>query len=147
MQAPILLATFLAGPLVAAAGLWYWTRDRRYAVATALAGATSWFGAKLVKHIVARDRPLTYLPDIGVREGDGSGLGFISGHSAVAATTAVMVAAVLPRRYRAIPAGLAGLVGLARIVFGVHLPADVIGGWSFGTIIGLAALAALDRTS
>ncbi|MGA9279587.1 phosphatase PAP2 family protein [Ilumatobacter sp.] len=50
----------------------------------------------------------------------------------------------LPRRWRWVAAHLAGCVGTARIVHGVHLPADTIGGWSFGALIGLAALEITD---
>ena len=98
-----------------------------------------------MKKIVERDRPLSYISGIDVREGDGTGLGYISGHSGVAASTAVMVMVVLPRRWRWLPALLAGLVGVARIIHGVHLPADVVGGWAFGTLIALGSLWVLER--
>jgi membrane-associated phospholipid phosphatase len=38
----------------------------------------------------------------------------------------------------------AALVGIARIVFGLHLPADVVGGWSFGVLLALGALWIVD---
>jgi membrane-associated phospholipid phosphatase len=142
---PFMQLGTLGGPLVVAAGIGLITRDRWLAGATAIAGVVTWFGAKGVKKIVERDRPKSYLPAINVREGDGLGLGFISGHSAVAATTAVMVMVVLPKLWRWVPAVSAALVGLARIVHGVHLPADVVGGWAFGTLVALGALWVLDR--
>ncbi len=142
---PIMQFGTLGGPVVVAAGIAVFARDRWLGAATAIAGVITWFGAKGVKQIVERDRPGSYLPEINVREGDGAGLGFISGHAAVAATTAVMVMVVLPRRWRWVPALLAGLVGLARIVHGVHLPADVVGGWAFGTLIALGSLWVLNR--
>ncbi len=55
-----------------------------------------------------------------------------------------MAMAALPRRWRPLPAIVALLVGVARIVHGVHLPADVVGGWSFGVLIGLGALGVVD---
>jgi membrane-associated phospholipid phosphatase len=55
-----------------------------------------------------------------------------------------MAMAALPRRWRPLPAIVAFLVGVARIVHGVHLPADVVGGWSFGVLVGLGALGAVD---
>ena len=67
------------------------------------------------------------------------------GHSAVAACAAVMAMTAVPARWRPVLAAVAGLVGLARIVHGVHLPADLVGGWSFGTLVALCALAVLDR--
>ena len=51
-----------------------------------------------------------------------------------------MAMVALPRRWRPFAAVVAALVGIARIVHGVHLPADVIGGWSFGVLTGLAGL-------
>lgn len=142
---PVMQLGTLGGPLVVAVGIAVFARDRWLAAATAISGVVTWFGAKGVKKIVERDRPLSYLPGIEVREGDGTGLGYISGHSAVAASTAVMVMVVLPRRWRWVPALLAGLVGLARIIHGVHLPADVVGGWAFGTLVALGTLWVLER--
>lgn len=141
---PVMQLGTLAGPLIVAAGIALFRRDWLLSVATVAAGVAAWFGAKGVKRLVERDRPRTYLPEIIIREGDGTGLGFISGHSAVAATAAVMAMAALPRRWRWLPPVLAGLVGLARIVHGVHLPADVIGGWSFGILIALGTLGLVD---
>jgi membrane-associated phospholipid phosphatase len=51
-----------------------------------------------------------------------------------------MVMVALPRQWRPLAAVIAVLVGIARIVHGVHLPADVVGGWSFGVLLGLAGL-------
>jgi undecaprenyl-diphosphatase len=141
---PVMQLGTLAGPLIVAAGIALFRRDWLLSAATVAAGLTAWFGAKGVKRLVERDRPRTYLPEIIIREGDGTGLGFISGHSAVAATAAVMAMAALPQRWRWVPPVLAGLVGLARIVHGVHLPADVIGGWSFGILIAVGALGLVD---
>ena len=130
-------------PLAAAGAVLWFRRDRLLAGATALVGVGTWFAAKGVKRIVERGRPLSYLPDINVRDGDGTGLGYVSGHSAVAAATATMVVGVVPRRYRPVLVVPVGLVGVARVVFGVHLPADVVGGWSFGVLVGLAGTQAL----
>ena len=51
-----------------------------------------------------------------------------------------MAMVALPRRWRPVAALVAALVGIARIVHGVHLAADVVGGWSFGVLTGLAGL-------
>ena len=144
MLYPIMQAGTLGGPIVVAAAIGLFKRDWLLSGATVVAGLVAWFGAKGVKRIVERDRPLTYLPEVIVREGDGTGLGYVSGHSAVAATAAVMAIAALPRRWRPLPALVAVLVGLARIVHGVHLPADVVGGWSFGVLVALGALGIVD---
>jgi len=141
---PIMQLGTLAGPLLVGAGIIVFRRDWWLGGAAAVAGLLAWFGAKGVKRVFERNRPLEYLPDIIVREGDGSGLGFVSGHSAVAATAAVFAIVALPPRWRPVPAVLAVTVGLARIIHGVHLPADVIGGWSLGVLIALGVLAVLD---
>jgi undecaprenyl-diphosphatase len=142
---PVMQLGTLVAPLVVAVAIAVFRKDRGLAIATAAVGVSVWFGVKGVKHIVERGRPPQYLPDIDVRDGDGSGLGFISGHSAIAASIAVMAIAALPPRYRPVGVVAAVLVGFARIVYGVHFPADVIGGWSFGVLVALAGLWVLDR--
>jgi membrane-associated phospholipid phosphatase len=137
---PVMQLGTLAGPIIIAVLIAVFRRDLVLSTAVVVTGLVTWFAAKGVKKIVERDRPLSYLPEIIVREGDGSGLGFISGHSAIAASTATMAMVALPRRWRPLAAVVAALVGIARIVHGVHLPADVVGGWSFGVLLGLAGL-------
>jgi glycosyltransferase 2 family protein len=141
---PVMQLGTLAAPFVVAIAIVVVRRDWLLALMTIVAGLIAWFGAKGVKKVVARGRPLQYLPDIHAREGKGTGLGFISGHSAVAAASAVMLMVALPRRWRPAVAVVAALVGIARIVFGVHLPADVVGGWSFGVLVALGCLWVLD---
>jgi membrane-associated phospholipid phosphatase len=142
MQLGTVLAPFLVAGVVIV-----WRRDVALAVATVVAGFAAWFGAKGIKKLVERGRPLEFMAGLDVREGTGTGLGYVSGHSAVAATSAVALAAALPPRARPAVALVAVTVGIARIVHGVHLPADVVGGWSAGTLIGLAALAVADRVA
>ena len=141
---PVMQLGTLGGPIAVAIGIAAFRRDWLLSAATVVAGLTAWFAAKGVKRLVERDRPLGFLPDIIVREGDGSGLGYVSGHSAVAATAAMMAIAVLPGRWRLLPPVVAFLVGIARVVHGVHLPADLVGGWALGVLIGLGALGAVD---
>jgi undecaprenyl-diphosphatase len=137
---PVMQMGTLAAPIIVAVLIAIFRRDLVLGAAVVVTGLVTWFAAKGIKKIVERDRPLSYLPEIVVREGDGSGLGFISGHSAVAASAATMAMVALPRRWRPLAAVIAVLVGIARIVHGVHLPADVVGGWSFGVLLGLAGL-------
>lgn len=139
---PVMQLGTLVAPLAVGTAIGVTRKDRLLGAAVATTGIVTWFGAKGVKRLVERGRPLAYLPDTHVREGDGSGLGFVSGHAAVAAATALMAIVVLPRSWRPVLVGVAGLVGLARIVVGVHLPADVVGGWSFGVLLGVGGLGA-----
>jgi len=136
---PVMQLGAAASPLVLAVGA-VSVRRPRLAAAITVSGVTAWFAAKGVKQLFGRGRPLEYLPSITLREGDGTGLGFVSGHSAVAAACAVCVATAFPPRWRPLPVALAAVVGLARIVHGVHLPADVVGGWALGTALGLGAV-------
>jgi undecaprenyl-diphosphatase len=55
-----------------------------------------------------------------------------------------MAIVAMPRRWRPLAALLAASVGVARIVHGVHLPADVVGGWCFGVLVAMGALGVLD---
>lgn len=142
---PVMQLGAAAAPLVVAGAVLAGRRDRRSAAAVALGGLGAWFAAKAVKHVVGRDRPFVFLSGLDVREGDGSGLGFPSGHAAVAASLAVTAALVVPRRARPLLVVTAGSVGIARIVFGVHLPLDVAGGWSLGVLSGLAAVVISER--
>ncbi len=142
---PVMQFGTLGGPILVAAALGVFRRDWWLGGATIVSGVVTWFAAKGVKELVDRGRPGAYLSEINIREGTGTGLGYISGHSAVAACAAVMAMSAVPARWRPALAVLAALVGLARIVHGVHLPADVVGGWSFGTLIALGSLAVLDR--
>jgi undecaprenyl-diphosphatase len=67
-------------------------------------------------------------------------LAFPSGHAANAMITYVAIALLVPvaQRNRAIAvvlgASLAIVIGLTRVVLGVHWPSDVIGGWAFGLL-------------
>jgi undecaprenyl-diphosphatase len=141
---PVMQLGTLGGPAVVAIAIGLIRRDWWLSLATMVTGIVAWFAAKGVKRLVDRDRPLGYLPEVLIREGDGTGLGYLSGHSAVTASAAIMAMVAMPRRWRPVAAALAVLVGLARIVHGVHLPADVVGGWSLGTLLALGGLAVLD---
>jgi undecaprenyl-diphosphatase len=132
-------------PIVVGAAIVAFRRDWLLGAATVITGLAAWFVAKAVKSVVKRGRPLVYLPEIVVREGTGTGLGFVSGHATVAAATAVLAVAALPRRARPVAVVLAGVVGVGRVVDGVHLPADVVGGWALGTLMGLGAVVLVDR--
>ena len=145
VTSPIMQFGTIGGPFVVALGIGVFKRDWVLSAATVVAGLATWIGAKGIKRLVGRGRPLEFISDLVVREGDGSGLGYVSGHAAVAACSATMAMVALPRRWRPAAAGVALVVGIARIIHGVHLPADIIGGWSFGLLMAIGTLAALDR--
>ncbi|MFQ1002378.1 phosphatase PAP2 family protein [Modestobacter sp. SSW1-42] len=101
----------------------------------AVSGGLAYLVADLVKGVVQRERPIG-LPVGEVLNEQVTGLGFISGHSAVAAALATAAAPYLARRPRRVVWALAWTVGLARIHVGAHLPLDVVGGIAAGWAIG-----------
>jgi glycosyltransferase 2 family protein len=135
MQSGSLAAVFAAGGLALAA------RRPRVALAVTASGTTAWATAKLVKRVVGRGRPAALLPDVTVYGRPQTGLGFPSGHAAVAAA---MMTAASP--YLSPPARVAGwtvvaLVATGRMYVGAHLPLDAAGGlflgWTSGSALGL----------
>ena len=77
-------------------------------------------------------------------------LSFPSGHSANAMMTYVALALFLapPERQQiwlGVAVLIAVLVGLSRVVLGVHWPSDVIGGWSYGLVWALLLYAISQR--
>jgi membrane-associated phospholipid phosphatase/tRNA A-37 threonylcarbamoyl transferase component Bud32 len=130
MQAGNLLAVPLAA---AAAAL---TRRFRLAVDLAVAGSAAWLLAKLVKRLVERGRPPSLLGHVHERGPAATGLGYVSGHAAVAVALATVASPFLGRRARRLAWALAALVCLARLYVGAHLPLDVIGGAALGWAVG-----------
>ena len=113
------------------------TRNWRPPVLVVGAGLITWLLAKEVKDAVERARPPAYLEDVHVREGTGAGLGFPSGHAALAAVMVTVLWPYCGRSVRVVAVTLAVLVSLARLYFGAHLPLDVIGGAALGVFVGL----------
>ena len=141
---PVMQAGTLFAPFVVALVIGLVRRDWFVASVVVVVGVLTWFGTQGVKRIVERERPIAFIADVHVREGTGNGLGYLSGHSAMAAAIAVVALTVVPRRWWPVLIAVVVVVGVARIVHGVHLPADVLGGWAFGTLIGLAGVSAID---
>jgi uncharacterized protein (TIRG00374 family) len=126
-----------AVPLVAVLALA--TRRLRLAAYAALAGGTIYLVAKLVKEFVQRGRPQTLLDNVHILFVPDRGLGYVSGHSAVAVALATVSSPFLGRRARRVAWVLAGCVCVARIYVGSHLPFDVLGGaalgWAAGSLV------------
>lgn len=130
----------LAAPFAIAAAAYLSTRRADPAVSIAAAGFGAWLAAKGVKRIVGRGRPFDYDPACKLRLGteiDGSP-GFVSGHAAVATAIAGIARPLLTAPAAAGVYGLAGVVGLARIYAGAHLPIDVVGGMALGQLVAEA---------
>lgn len=116
------------------------------AVLPALAITTAAVVDPLVKLAVGRPRPPAELAEVVERA-----TGFPSGHSAQAAALwfalafAVSTGARRRRRALAVATCVVALVGVSRVVLGVHSPTDVLGGWCLGGAIALLAIEVVDR--
>jgi uncharacterized protein (TIRG00374 family) len=128
-----------AVPLVAAAALL--TRRLRLALDAVLAAGSIYLVAKVIKQFVQRGRPDTLLDDVNILGEPAGGLGYVSGHSAVAVALATVSSPYLGRRGRRVAWALAVTVCLARMYVGAHLPFDVLGGaalgWAAGALVHL----------
>jgi len=75
-------------------------RRWRLALDFAVAGGTIYILAKVVKTLIERGRPQTLLEDVNILGEPARGLGYVSGHSAVAIALATVAAPYLGRRAR-----------------------------------------------
>lgn len=119
----------------------------RAAAATAIAGTAVWGGVKLVKPLVGRGRPEHELGGVTVRGQPQTGVGYPSGHAAVALTLSLLAPASTSPGHRAAALAFASLVGGARMYVGAHLPLDVAGGLAIGALCGRAARSVVDACS
>lgn len=139
--APMQLGNVIAVPVSSAAALI--SGRVRLALGLAGAGMLAWLAAKWVKDAVERGRPGALVDDAVLRDAHPGGLGFPSGHAAVAATLAILVWPHLNRTGRVAVVVLTGLVGLLRLYVGAHLPLDIAGGLGLGVAVGGAVGATL----
>jgi membrane-associated phospholipid phosphatase len=135
MQAGNVLAVGVASVVVAA------TRRFWLAANLAITGIGVWLAARWIKYQVGRERPADLLDGVNLRGPHDNGLGFVSGHAAVAVAIATMIIPYLDRRVRWVAWLVAALVGVSRLYVGAHLPFDVIGGaalgWAAGSLVHL----------
>jgi undecaprenyl-diphosphatase len=138
-----------AVPLVAVAALA--TRHLRLALDAVLAAGSIYLIAKVIKQFVQRGRPDSLLDQVNILGEPAGGLGYVSGHSAVAVALATVSSPYLGRRARRVAWALAAAVCLTRIYVGAHLPLDVLGGaalgWAAGALVHLVIGAPESRPS
>src|SRR6266508_1873634 len=138
-----------AVPVVAAVALGL--RRLRLALDAVLAAGSIYLIAKLVKEFVHRGRPQTLLDNVHILGEPARGLGYVSGHSAVAVALATVASPYLGRRGRRVAWTLAAAVCVARMYVGAHLPLDVLGGaamgWAAGGLVHLVLGAPESRPS
>jgi undecaprenyl-diphosphatase len=138
------LGNFLVIPIAAliAAAFRRW----RLAIGLAIGGVVAYLLAgDVVRRVIVRGRPPALLHHVHVRGAAAHGLGFVSGHVAVATTLAVVAWPYLGPRVRWLVAVLPLLVALARVYVGAHMPLDVLGGAALGLLVGSAVRLALGR--
>lgn len=128
-------------PLVWLVQLWKVVRGRPQAVlplllAAGLADAST----TGLKRTVRRVRPC-HVGALSAPFGCGGRYGFPSGHAAVG--SAVVVAGWAGRRRDRVLAGLAILVGVSRVVLGVHWLGDVLVGFLWGGFVGAVSCRAV----
>lgn len=114
-------------------------RRWRLAVDFAVAGGAIYLMAKVVKVLIERGRPQTLLDSVHILGEPARGLGYVSGHSAVAIALATVAAPYLGRRTRRLVWATAISVCVFRVYVGAHLPLDVVGGMALGWAAGAAA--------
>lgn len=119
-------------------------RRPRVAAAIVIAGCSAWVLARLVKRVAVRGRPAAHIDAVVIRGREWTGLGFPSGHAAVAAGIATVIAPELPLPLRPLVWTLVGCVALARIYVGAHLPVDTVGGVALGVVTGRVATLIVD---
>jgi undecaprenyl-diphosphatase len=100
-------------------------------------GFCAWLFCKLVKRLIGRGRPEAHLANVRVRGQAQTGLGYPSGHTAVATTMALIAGRGSCRATTGflVPATV---VAFSRMYVGAHLPLDVVGGAAVGVAMGTA---------
>jgi len=126
--------SFFAVPVFATLALA--ARRPHLARALAVSGTIAWSLGKVLKPLVPRGRPDLVLADVVIRGDPAAGLGYPSGHAAVAAALMTVASPYLSKPYRRVGWSVAVLTGLARVYVGAHLPLDVVGGFSLGLAVG-----------
>jgi membrane-associated phospholipid phosphatase len=120
------------GGSLATAGLVALSGHGRLGRRLGVVGTVTWLASKVIKPLVGRGRPAADLAGVRVLGREQSGLGYPSGHAAVAVAMASALEPHLPPRMRPLAwAGALG-VGATRMYVGAHLPLDIVGGVALG---------------
>ena len=141
------LGAALSIPAMSLLALLGWRRLRP-AIDLLVAGTVAWLLAKVMKSLVERGRPPSFFDDVKLRGsfgvGSEDGLGFPSGHVAVAFSLAIVVFPYVSLRGRVVAALLGAVVGFTRLYFGAHFPLDILGGAALGVAIAASVHLVMD---
>jgi undecaprenyl-diphosphatase len=112
-------------------------RNPKPALVVLSTGVMTYFVTAICKIIVARPRPYELLHDVVTREAVVSGMGFPSGHTAMATAVSLSLLPYLPKNWRWLPIPWIALVGWSRMYLGVHAPLDIVGGFALGALVAV----------
>ena len=95
-----------------------------------LSGFSTWFIAETIKNITRISRPIVLNPIIIEK-----GLSFPSEHSAISMVVAIILFS-FNKKIGIFAIIISILIGISRIILGVHYPFDVLVGWVLGLLVG-----------
>lgn len=121
----------------------YWSRPLPGMQLAVLVLASAYINTA-AKTLFAIERPFVLSNDVVAKVSAGY-YAFPSGHAQLAATTWPMLAATVRRRwFTVLSAVMIVLIGVSRVVLGVHYPQDVLAGWILGLTIYLLHVALVE---
>lgn len=100
-----------------------------------VSGSLAWILAKILKILIHTTRPFDVFSQVQSLFVE-TGYAFPSGHTMVASTIAFALFFV-NKKVGYVFILFALLIGLARIISGVHFPIDILGGFVFGALIAI----------
>lgn len=131
----IFLAVYFIFLVILLAGLFliFYRKSWRESILVFGSGFVAWGIAKILKILIHTERPFSVLSGVEplFRE---TGYAFPSGHTAVAAALAFALF-FINKKVGYVFMLFALLIGLARVIAGVHFPIDILGGFILGALI------------
>jgi membrane-associated phospholipid phosphatase len=107
-----------------------------WAIQVFLAGFLAWAGASAIKVAQIRERPYDLLPNVHLAEAKDLTAGFPSAHTALITAAVLVLFANETRKIYWLLVLAVVLVGISRMVVGVHAPIDIVGGMGIGLMAG-----------